>query len=385
MDKNNKGAFKFIISSQYFLYFGVLGIFLPYFNLYCYHLGFSGFQIGVLSALRSAVMVLFSLIWGGLADRFQIRKPIYILCTFTSTLIWIFYLFTDNFYLMLIITVCYTIFYGPVISFMEAFSMDILGREKKSYGRVRAWGTIAFIMIVTVFGKIIDLYSVKIILLPIFIGSLAQALFALRIPNITMVRKNSFIAGAKSLFKKRVVIFLICAFLMLMSHGTYYGFFSIHLETLGYGKVFIGMSWALASVAEIVVMISSDKIFRRFSIQNVLLFSFMVAALRWFLLCWAESPAVILISQILHAVTYGTFHIASILYIDLLSPDEAKTTGQVINNAVSYGLGMMAGFFFNGYLYEHLSSFVLFAISSLIALGGGVLLSAFYHKSGVQK
>ena len=58
---------KFIISSQYFIYFGVLGIFLPYFNLYCYHLGFSGFQIGVLSALRSLVMVLFPLTeleWG---------------------------------------------------------------------------------------------------------------------------------------------------------------------------------------------------------------------------------------------------------------------------------------------------------------------------------
>ena len=37
---------KFIIRSQYFIYFGVLGIFLPYFNLYCYHLGFSGLQIG---------------------------------------------------------------------------------------------------------------------------------------------------------------------------------------------------------------------------------------------------------------------------------------------------------------------------------------------------
>ncbi len=364
---------------MYFLYFGVLGIFLPYFNLYCYHLGFSGFQIGVLSALRSAVMVLFSLIWGAMADRFQIRKPIYVLCSFISMFIWIFYLFTDDFYLMLVITVCYTIFYGPIISFMEAFSMDILGREKKSYGRVRAWGTIAFITIVTVFGKIIDLYSVKVILLPIFIGSLAHALFALRIPKITMVRRNSFIAGAKPLLKKRVVLFLICAFLMLMSHGTYYGFFSIHLKNLGYESTFIGIAWALASVAEILVMISSDRIFRRFPIQNVLIFSFMAAALRWIILSRAESPAVILVSQILHAVTYGTFHIASILYIDRLSPDEAKTTGQAINNAVTYGLGMMAGFFFNGYLYEYMSSFDLFAISSLIALCGGILLSVFHR------
>ena len=103
---------RFIISSQYFIYFGVLGLFLPYFNLYCYHLGFSGFQIGVLSAIRSLALVLFPLIWGLLADRFSIRKPIYILCTFLSTSIWALYLFYVDFWPMLAITAFYGIFGG---------------------------------------------------------------------------------------------------------------------------------------------------------------------------------------------------------------------------------------------------------------------------------
>ena len=76
------------IRFQYLLYFGVLGIYLPYFNLYCYHLGFNGAQIGTLSAVRSVVMVIFSLAWGLLADRFQRRWTIYILCSAGSTLIW---------------------------------------------------------------------------------------------------------------------------------------------------------------------------------------------------------------------------------------------------------------------------------------------------------
>ena len=54
MGKQYRYAIMLVIGSQYFLYFGVLGIFLPYFNLYCYHLGFSGFEIGTLSALRTA-------------------------------------------------------------------------------------------------------------------------------------------------------------------------------------------------------------------------------------------------------------------------------------------------------------------------------------------
>ena len=377
MSGDKKRFFKIVIGSQYFLYFGVLGIFLPYFNLYCYHLGFSGLQIGVLSALRSVALVLFPLIWGALADRLNIRRPIYILCTTISTSIWAFYLFTIEFWPMLTITIFYGMFYAPIISFLEAFTMDVLGKEKKSYGRIRAWGSISFIAVVLILGKIIDLYSVDIILILILAGSLMHALASLRIPNIKPQKKDKLTPGASDLLRRRVLIFLFCAFLMLVSHGAYYGFFSIHLENLGYGSTFIGICWALASTAEILVMIRSENLFRRFSLENVLTFSFLIAACRWLILFFIKSPAVILGSQIFHAVTYGTFHMASILYIDRMAPEEAKTLGQAINNALTYGLGLMIGFFLNGYLYEKMGSFALFGISSLIALAGGLLFRGF--------
>ena len=374
MNKDSRRSFKFVVGSQYFLYFGVMGIFLPYFNLYCYHLNFSGLQIGTLSAIRSVALILFPLILGALADRFQIRRPIYILCNFISTTIWVFFFYTTDFWAMLVITVFYGMFYAPIISFLEAFTMDILGTEKKSYGRIRGWGSMAFIMTVIVLGWIIDLYSIEIILIMIFAGSLAQAFISVKIPDIRIKNRASFTLKAKALLKRRVTVFLFCAFLMLVSHGTYYGFFSIHLENLGYDNTFIGIAWALASIAEILVMIKSDRIFKRFSLENVLVFSFMVAAVRWFALFFATSPAVILFLQVFHAVTYGTFHVASILFIDSLTPDETKTLGQAVNNAVTYGLGLMVGFFINGYLFEIMGSFALFMISSFIALAGGVLL-----------
>jgi PPP family 3-phenylpropionic acid transporter len=374
MNKDSRSSFKLVVGSQYFLYFGVMGIFLPYFNLYCYHLNFSGLQIGTLSAIRSVALIIFPLILGALADRFQIRRPIYILCNFISTTIWIFFFYTTDFWAMLVITVFYGMFYAPIISFLEAFTMDILGTEKKSYGRIRGWGSMAFIMTVIVLGWIIDLYSIEIILIMIFAGSLAQAFISVKIPDIRIKKRAPFTLKAKALLKKRVTVFLFCAFLMLVSHGTYYGFFSIHLENLGYDNTFIGIAWALASIAEILVMIKSDSIFKRFSLENVLVFSFMAAAVRWFALFFATSPAVILFLQVFHAVTYGTFHVASILYIDSLTPDETKTLGQAVNNAVTYGLGLMVGFFINGYLFEIMGSFALFMISSFIALAGGVLL-----------
>ena len=330
-------------------------------------------------------LVLFPLIWGLLADRFNIRKPIYILCNIVSTSIWAFFLFTVEFWPMLLITALYGIFYAPIISFLEAVTMDVLGKEKKSYGQIRAWGSISFIVMVLVIGKIIDLYAVDIILVLILAGSLILAAVSPRIPAISTRRKDVLTANAGSLFEKRVIVFLFCAFLMLVSHGAYYGFFSIHLANLAYHSTFIGLSWALASTAEILAMIKSNRIFSRFSLENVLFFSFLVAALRWMILFSSESAAVILLSQVLHSVTYGTFHMASILYIDQLAPDNAKTLGQAVNNGLTYGFGLMIGFFINGYIYETTGSFVLFLISSLIALAGGMFFQSYQLASRRRK
>lgn len=369
--------YKLAVSAQYFLYFGVMGMYLPYFNLYCYHLGFSGFQIGFLAALRSVTLVLFPLIWGHLADRLRKRRQIYILCNIISTAVWSLYLLTADFWLMLTITVCYGIFHAPIISFLEAFTMDVLGQEKRSYGRIRAWGSISFIVMVTALGRVIELFSVDIIVMLILTGSMFLAALSRFIPDTAAWPQPPRKEGARSLLEKRLVVFLLSAFLMLVSHGTYYGFFSIHLENLGVRSTYIGLAWALASTAEIGVMIRSKKLFNRFSLEGVLIFSFAVAALRWLILFWTESTAIIMLSQLLHAATYGMFHMASILYIDRLAPPRSKTLGQAVNNALTYGFGLMVGFFLNGYLYEILRSQALFLISSVIALCGGLLFASF--------
>jgi len=280
--------------------------------------------------------------------------------------------------MMLIITVCYTVFYSPIISFLEAFTIDILGSRRKSYGSIRVWGTVAFIVTVSLMGKILDIYSIRIILPLILAGSAIHAFFAMKIPDIKPKNDKPFLREAGALLKKRqVILFLSSAFLMLVSHGAYYGFFSIHLENIGYGRTFIGAAWAVASIAEILVMINSDRIFKRFSIKNVIIFSFITAVARWLTLSAVKSPALILLSQTFHAVTYGAFHVSSILYIDSMTSDETKTLGQSLNNAVTYGLGLMVGFFASGWLYGKAGSPALFALSSLIALAGGIIFMVF--------
>jgi PPP family 3-phenylpropionic acid transporter len=102
-----------------------------------------------------------------------------------------------------------------------------------------------------------------------------------------------------------------------------------------------------------------------------------VATIRWFLSGVAMSPYLILMLQITHCVTYGLFHMASILYMDSRSPDLVKTFGQAMNNATTYGLGLMAGFFISGFLYEYTSVLTMFFISGVLSMAAGLIFAVF--------
>ncbi len=376
---------KAILGLQYFLYFGVLGIYLPYFNLYGYHLGLSGFEVGVLSSLRSVAWVLFPLLWGALADRTGRRRAIVLLCHAASTAAWAGFLFTERFAVMAVLMVLYAMFYAPIISFLEAASLEVLGREKNAYGRVRLWGSISFIAMVLLFGLLIDVSTERVVVVAVAWGSCAMALAALGLPRESPHRLPQPPGAVRRLLRGEVLVFLASAFLMLASHGAYYGFFSIHLAAQGRSTVFIGAAWALASAAEIVAMTASTALFRRFSLERVLLGAFAAAVLRWAMLSVTASTAALLASQILHALTYGAFHMASILYMDRLAPPGGKNLGQALNNALTYGLGLMAGFFLQGALFARVGSFGLFAVSAWIALAGGLLFGLYVYAAGDRR
>lgn len=374
--KQTMTSLKLILSTQYFVYFGILGVFLPFFNLYCYHIGFTGFEIGALSALKTLTTALFPMLWGALSDRLNARKPVFVLCAFAATGLWALFLLTTDFWTMFLITAFYGLFHAPLIAFLESFSMDILGREKTGYGRLRVWGSISFIITVLIVGHIMDRAGVKIILVIILAGSALQSALSLSLPGNGTKTKTGVTSDIHTFLTLKMALFLAAAFLMLVSHGTYYGFFSIHLENLGFSRTFIGLAWALASIAEIGIMFFSTRIFARFSYECVLAASFIMATIRWIIMADAQSATAIICAQLFHAFSYGAFHIASILYIDANTPEESKTFGQAVNNAVTYGFGIMVGFVANGWLFERLGAGSLFFISACIALAGGLIMGA---------
>jgi PPP family 3-phenylpropionic acid transporter len=366
---------KYIIQTQYFLYFAVMGLSLPYFNLYLSHIHLDGIEIGFLSGLRSALIMVAPMAWGFLADRLHARRILYIGMNIAATIIWMGYFWTTQFKWLAVIGLLHGIVFSPIIAFLETFSMEALGKEKKKYGLTRLWGSVAFILVVVGCGRLFDRIGIDILLVLVLAGSGLQAISSLLIPATSApLHPSQHLVIPEGLRSKGAIVFLICGFLMLASHGGYYGFISIHLEALGYDKTFIGICWALASICEIGVMAGSQRIFSRFSLKSVLVFALFAASIRWLVLSHFTGAAPILISQALHALTYGTFHMASILTIDRFASDRLKTFAQTLNNSIGYGMGMTAGFLVAGYIYQRSGFVWMFQASSLIALCGALIL-----------
>jgi MFS transporter, PPP family, 3-phenylpropionic acid transporter len=147
----------------------------------------------------------------------------------------------------------------------------------------------------------------------------------------------------KQLRSPGVLAFYACVALMQMSHGPYYTFLTLHLESLGYSRGMIGLLWALGVVAEVLMFMAMRRILLRFSVRRVLLFSFLTAGVRWLLLgSFAEYLWVLLLAQLMHAATFGSFHASAMSFVQRSFGPGQQGQGQALYATLA-GMGGAAG------------------------------------------
>ena len=171
-----------------------------------------------------------------------------------------------------------------------------------------------------------------------------------------------------------VLAFFVVAGLMQLSHGPYYTFITLYLESLGYPRGVIGQLWAVGVVAEILVFLLMVRLLRHFSLRQVLLASLLLAVLRWILLgTLADQWLCLLLAQLLHAATFGSFHSVCVLVVRSSFNARQQGQGQALYAAVS-GVGGGLGALFAGYSWTGLGPNMTFLCASLVALLGAIII-----------
>src|SRR5699024_7784052 len=75
--------------------------------------------------------------------------------------------------------------------------------------------------------------------------------------------------------------FFVAGLLMQLSHGPYYGFFTLYLDGQGIATRWVGALWTLGVVAEIVLFMTMAFWLKQVSVKRLLMLSLALAVLRW--------------------------------------------------------------------------------------------------------
>ncbi len=352
----------------YACYFAVIGVWLPYWPLYLDHLGYGAQTIGLLTALMQWSKVPAPPLWGRLADRGS-RHQVIIVTTFAAFVTFSLFFFGTGTTWMIGATILFSIFHAGPLSLTDATAIELCVQEQWEYGKLRLWGSWGFILCSLGVGSLTDWVGVSIVPMIIFALLLGSGFFTLWLPRTTQTKWSE--EAKSSLFARHDVRwFYGSVFLMHLSHGAYYGFISIHLQHHGFSRTLIGFLWAVGVVAEVILLTYAKPLLARFGITRILTFSILMAACRWLFYATTLQIPLLIIGQLLHAFTFGAFHIASVHRVYDFAPIHLRAAAQGWLSALSFGAGGGIGIALSGLLFNRIGGQSLFLIMTIIALIG---------------
>ncbi len=368
------------MSNLYFWFFALLGGLLPYWSLYLDGQGYSYFQIATLMATIQLTKIIAPSVWGWLGDRSGRRVRLVRLGAFTGSLCFAGVFLEPGFYGLMLVMLAFTFFWNAILPLYEVITLRSLGERKSSYGQIRLWGSVGFIVAVGSMGAILDRISVSHLpwlLLPVFAGIVVSTFL---IPAEPGEKRSPAPKGSlKAIVTHPAVIaFFLMNFLLQASHGAYYTFFSIHLQLHGYDRLATGLLWSLGVIAEIGLFLVMHRLFRWFTLRQIVIGSLALTLLRWLLIAECTDIVWILIlAQCLHAASYGALHAVSVQYIQGFFGKHHHGQGQALYSGLTFGAGGAAGAWLSGWLVElqgtssaFLSGALLMVIAIVVAWRG---------------
>jgi len=367
---NDKQVPYWRLSSFYFFYFALLGGLVPYWSLYLQSLNFSAIDIGYLMSILMVTKMIAPNVWGWLADHHVNRVKIIRLGSLLAVVTFLGLFIDTSFWWIALVMFAFGFFRNAVLPQFEVITLSFLGDRPHWYSRVRLWGSIGFILAVALIGAWLDYASIDhlphmLLVLGILIWISSLSVSATKQEQ----KKTSNGQFLQTLKRKEVVAFFVVCLLMQLGHGPYYTFFSPYLDSYGYSGTAIGLLWALGVLMEVIAFWYMHKLLPKFGPRNILLFSLVLAVIRWWLIGrFPENVPMLLIAQCMHAATFGCFHAVAIELVRqfFCSTDQGK--GQALYSSASFGAGGAIGAVLSGYAWESLGSYNTYLLASLVSL-----------------
>ncbi len=367
-----------LISLTYFFYFGQLGVIIPYAGVFLDGRGFTSEQIGSLLAIITLTRVLGPNLWAAIADKTGRGADIVrfgcLLAVITFSAVYFsfsFWSLTFSFGIMMM-------FWTAVLPQLEVITVNATKDSKGGYGAVRLWGSIGFIVLSLAVGFLLDFFSTEVIIYTASFCLLALYFSSLFIASPKVIAKHERVVVNEWYKTKKLgfIVFMLSAVFLQVSFGTYYSFFALYMGDLGYSGKQTGLFIAVGVVAEIGIFLVASRLIEKFGIKWILVYSMLFTGIRW--LCLAYIPqfaSAILLSQTLHAFSFGMTHAASVHFLHSYFSSGFQSRAQALYVSIAFGIGGAAGSFIAGYTWmQGTGAELSFIISASFAFAGALAL-----------
>lgn len=356
------------------LYFAGIAVFNPFLALYYQSIGRSGAEIGLLTGIMPLVSMLGGPVWGALGDITHKHRLILTVTIVGAIAVSLLIPNAAGLGALLILVVLYAFISAPIQSLGDSATISMLGERRNLYGRVRVGGTLGFGIMTIPAGIIIGKFGLSTMFW-MYAAIMCLVLIVAQFLSFSRAeRTSSFLTGLGSILKSKYwLIFLGMTLFAGMGMAVINTYFLIYMEDAGIQRSAMGFALALATAAEIPVMLASNRLIRKFKSRGMMVIGLSFIGLRLILLALFPQPVFIFGLQLIHGLTFAAVWLAGINYVAENAPPGMQATTQAIFGGVMMNLGSAVGNSIGGALLEYFTTAQMYGILGTAVLLGMVI------------
>jgi len=353
-----------------FCYYAHAGTWSTYATLFFADKGMTVAQIGVLMSMIQVLRIVGPNVWGYVADHYDRRVLVLRLAGFAALAGFSGFFFGGTFGHFMLAMIVLNLFTSGQAPICEALMLSEMKGDLTYYGRIRMWGSIGFIVAVTLASLALERHG--IVTLPWVAAALLvftiAAAFRLRdVPRRT--HKEAPPPLTALLRRREVIAFFSSTALMVAAHTSLYTFYSLYLEREGYSKTVIGAMWSLGVLAEVLLFYFQAPLFNRWGAMRMMYLALGLSVLRFVMIGAGSHVLWLLIAaQLMHAATFALHHSSSVMTLQRWFSGPLQARGQALYMSISYGVGGSLGGLFLAQWWERAGAESVYYVAAALAL-----------------
>lgn len=367
------------LRSYSFISYSTQALVVSFLPLFFLDKGFNASQIGFLYSVGPMISIFANMFTGFISDKNQtIVKLLRILFIFQFIAIGLLHQ-VDSFSITCLIMTLFYFCQTPINPLNDSLILLSSKYTGTPYALVRIFGSLGFAICAYSFGLILKEVGTGQTLNLMLLTIAASILGTFIIKDYHGSSKKFDFSGLILILKQpKVVYFFILLFFISTAHRMYEGFLAVTLRHIGASDSFVGLAWLISALSEIPILFLLGKYGDKFKEIPLLIFASIMYALRMFLLSSITEPYLVVVTQLMHSVSFGIYFSTALRYMSQLLPDHYRASGQAIFTIIWMGVAGSISGLAGGQIYANFGYQLFYWLATAFAVVGAIGF-VFYH------